>query len=244
MDQALPPTVTLSIVSHGQASLVRHLLSDLANLQPRNFDVIITVNVKEDEAAYRRHDLPVRIIRNAKPQGFGANHNAAFQLTTGPFFAVVNPDIRARDLRLSELLKTFDYAPNGACAPLVFSGQGAVEDSARRFPTAAGLVRRFFLGSRGPEYQWMADPIPVDWVAGMFVLFRSAAFRQVGGFDDRRFFMYYEDVDICARLRRQGWSVAFQPATHVVHDAQRASHRQFKHLRWHATSAVRYLTGF
>jgi N-acetylglucosaminyl-diphospho-decaprenol L-rhamnosyltransferase len=243
MLQPQSQSLSLSIVSHGQASLVGQLLSDLATLQPRHFDVIVTINIEEDEAAFQGHDLPIRILRNAKPKGFGANHNAAFRESTGAFFGVVNPDIRARDLRTPDVLKPFDEARTGACAPLVLSSSGQVEDSARRFPTAAGLVRRRLLGHRGPDYQWRADPILVDWVAGMFVVFRREAFTQVGGFDERRFFMYLEDVDICERLGAQGWSVVFQPSTSVVHDAQRASRRQFQHLRWHVTSALRYFTG-
>jgi hypothetical protein len=62
----------------------------------------------------------------------------------------------------------------------------------------------------------------------------------VGGFDER-FYMYYEDVDICRRLWGQGWSIVLQPAAVVIHDAQRASHRRLRHMRWHAASALRYL---
>jgi GT2 family glycosyltransferase len=128
-------------------------------------------------------------------------------------------------------------------APVVLSGQGQVEDSVRHFPTFTRLARRVLLRQRNPDYRWDRTPIEVDWTAGMFVLFRPEAFRAVGGFDDRRFFMYFEDVDICARLWRRGWSVVLQPQVSVVHDAQRASHRSMKHLRWHLTSAARYLSG-
>ena len=105
------------------------------------------------------------------------------------------------------------------------------------------LLRRVVLRDRALDYEWQGRSQAVDWVAGMFVMFRREAFAQVQGFDDQRFFMYFEDVDICRRLKGLGWDVRVQPAVRVVHDAQRASARQLKHLWWHLTSAARYLTG-
>lgn len=236
-------SLTLSIVSHGQAELIRPLLADLRRLDLPGLEVIITINVPEDEAAF--HDLPWpgAIIRNERPKGFGANHNAAFQHATSAFFAVVNPDIRLPTLALDALMSVMRDASTGAAAPVVLNAAGSVEDSVRRFPTIGGLVRRVLLKQRAPGYRWETDPIDVDWTAGMFVVFRREAFSDVCGFDDRRFFMYFEDVDICRRLHRAGWRVVLQPAATVVHDARRASHRSLKHFRWHLTSALRYLTG-
>ena len=76
----------------------------------------------------------------------------------------------------------------------------------------------------------------------MFVLFRKEAWESVKGFDER-YFMYFEDVDICRRLRRCGWEVKYDCRVTVQHDAQRASLRNLQHLRWHMRSALRYFTG-
>jgi GT2 family glycosyltransferase len=236
------PLVSLSVVSHGQAHLVAQLLGDLERLPRRDFEVVITSNVAESTAAYEGWSYPVRILTNNVPKGFGANHNAAFAQSRGQFFAVVNPDIRIPLLDLNAVLQPFEQGRVGAVAPLILSPEGEVEDSARHFPTIFRLIRRQLGRQRGPDYQWGTQPIAVDWVAGMFVMFRPQAFRELNGFDDKRFFMYMEDVDICERLGNQGWSVLLQPRTSVVHAAQRASHRNMKHLRWHIVSAFRYLT--
>lgn len=234
---------TLSVVSHGQAALVRQLLADLEVLHPTDVEVLLTVNIPEDESVFPQCTLPIRLIRNDRPQGFGANHNAAFALSRGQYFVVVNPDIRLPQLSLDRLREVIDRDRTGACAPLVINGGGSLEDSARRFPTLPRLLRRVVFRDRALDYEWRDEPQVVDWVAGMFVVFRREAFEQVGGFDERRFFMYFEDVDICRRLKRLKWAVRVQPAVRVVHDAQRASKRQLKHLWWHLTSAARYLTG-
>lgn len=236
-------TYTLSIVSHGQAALVRLLLSDLERWCAADVEVLLTLNVPEDEHGLVSSGFPLRVIRNAQPKGFGANHNVAFAGSHGAYFVVINPDIRLPRLPLDALRQVIDQDRTGACAPCVVNSLGDLEDSARRFPTVLRLLRRVVLRDHSLDYRWQGTPQEVDWVAGMFVMFRREAFEQVRGFDDARFFMYFEDVDICRRLKTLGWVVRVQPAVRVVHDAQRASARQLKHLWWHLTSAARYLTG-
>lgn len=239
----LPVQITLSIVSHGQASLIRDLLKDLATLPQQNFEVIITINLPEDESAYQGFSFPLRIIRNTLPKGFGENHNAAFEHSSTQWFAVVNPDIRTQSLNFEVLLSPFQRNSVAAVAPVVLSADGKVEDSARHFPTLLRFAKRVLLRQRKSDYAVQSSPYRVDWVAGMFVVFRREAFRQVGGFDARRFYMYLEDADICQRLGKEQWQVLVNPHVQVIHMAQRASRRNLKHMRWHAVSALRFLTG-
>jgi N-acetylglucosaminyl-diphospho-decaprenol L-rhamnosyltransferase len=236
-------TLSLSIVSHGQGSLVAHVLYDLIRLSPSDIEVLLTLNLPEDESVYPPCPFPVRVIRNATPQGFGANHNAAFAQSKGQFFVVVNPDIRLPSLNVEQLLEPMCDPKVGAVAPVVLNGDGGIEDSVRRFPTIVSLARRVLFQQRVPNYEWETQPIDVDWSAGMFVVFRRESYQAVNGFDHQRFFMYLEDVDICRRLNDQGWRIVLHPKVTVIHDAQRASRRSLKHMRWHLTSAFRYFTG-
>ena len=73
----------------------------------------------------------------------------------------------------------------------------------------------------------------------MFVLFRSADFEKLRGFDPK-FFLYYEDVDICVRAAKVGIGLIVCPSAVVIHDARRDSHRSLRHLRWHLASMGRY----
>jgi N-acetylglucosaminyl-diphospho-decaprenol L-rhamnosyltransferase len=246
LDAGAQPVLSVSVVSHGHGPMIAELLRDLAGVRGVSFEVIVTVNVPEagiGAVVAVEHPFPVRIIENASPKGFGANHNAAFGIARGGFFAVVNPDIRAQNADLASLVQLFERDTIAAVGPAVRSSRGAYEDSARRFPTTLSLLRRVATRVRTLDYQLLLDagkPFEVDWLAGMFIVFRREAFAAVGGFDER-FFMYYEDVDICRRLRARGWSIVLQPAAVVVHDAQRASHRHLRHMRWHVASALRYL---
>lgn len=138
------------------------------------------------------------------------------------------------------LLNPFHAANVGAVVPVILSPAGHIENSVRRFPSAPRLIKRTLFGKRAPDYAWEKALLDVDWVAGMFVVYRSAAFKTICGFDSR-YFMYMEDADICLRLKRAGWRTFLQPTCSVVHDARRASHRSFRHLSWHVSSAFRFL---
>jgi GT2 family glycosyltransferase len=204
-------------------------------------EIILTINVPENEELFGPElDIVNRVIRNTSPKGFGANHNTAFEVATGHYFVVVNPDIRLSAIELEDFRTVFKDPEVGACAPVVTTSDGSVEDSFRRFPSIFRLVRRVVLRDRQPDYTLLHGPFEVDWVAAMFVAYTAEAFRAAGGFDER-YFMYMEDADICRRLRDLRFKVVVQPSTSVIHDAQRASMRSWKHFGWHLRSTIRFL---
>lgn len=201
--------------------------------------VILTRNIPESEI---RSGNPERLtmIDNACPKGFGENHNAAFRQVRTPFFAVLNPDVRFGVNPFPTLLGCMRDGAAALSAPAVVNPSGALEDSARRFPSPLDLLCKAFGLHDGHLHYALGDPPrAVPWVAGMFMLFRSSDYAALCGFDEG-FFLYYEDVDICARSWRSGRRVVLCPQTCVVHDARRASRHDLRHMRLHAASMVRY----
>ena len=232
--------VSISIVSHGQFDLVKNLLDDLARFNTLPLEVILTLNVDEPIAfTLESHWLPITVIKNAVPKGFGANHNAAFRHAKGAFFCVLNPDVRLRSDPFSILITTLRDTGGGAIAPLIIAPNGTTEDSARHFPTPLSILSKLIGIASKTEYPLSVTPYSPDWIAGMFMLFPSETFRMIGGFDER-YFLYYEDVDICARLRKYGIGVISDPRVSCVHDARRTSHRNVRYMSWHLTSMCRY----
>jgi N-acetylglucosaminyl-diphospho-decaprenol L-rhamnosyltransferase len=238
------PILSFSIVSHGQIELIEKLLNDIYILSLVNIEIIITFNIPENFDCIKNFPLPLRIIKNNVQKGFGENHNSAFLVARGRYFIVVNPDIRIFSFDIDKLVNIMSGSNIGALAPQVLNSDGGIEDSIRKFPTILDILKRIFFRSYCTYYIWGDEIFDVDWAGGMFVVFNRHAFESVNGFDNKRFFMYYEDVDICQRLWGSGWRVIANPNIKVVHDAQRASRSSFKHLKWHLNSAVRYLLGF
>lgn len=237
------PTTVISVVSHRQGDLVRQLFLDMdRHWDTRRVSVILTVNVPETlpfEAS--QFSFPVLVVRNNQPQGFGANHNQAFQTSCADLFCVLNPDIRAHRDPLPALRQTLLNRDRLALvAPKIHGPEGGVEDSARRLLTPGRILRRVVLRQRESEYAiGDAAYLHPDWVAGMFMLVNARAFAEVGGFDER-YFMYCEDADLCMRLWQSRQGVELLPAGHVVHDAARTSHSNLKHLYWHISSLLRF----
>jgi N-acetylglucosaminyl-diphospho-decaprenol L-rhamnosyltransferase len=230
--------IAVSIVSHGHGDMVGRLVGQLLAF-PEVAQIILTLNVPESVAL--PDDARVTVIGNAEPKGFGANHNAAFAACTQTFFCPLNPDIEFDRNPFPVLSAALGDDRVALVAPLVRSPDGKIEDSMRRFPTPGSLLMKALGGSDGRYLvrQDQADFAP-EWVAGMFMLFRSRDFHDLGGFDEH-FFLYYEDVDICARVWQKGMKVLACPRGCVIHDAQRDSRRSLRHLRWHLMSMARFL---
>jgi GT2 family glycosyltransferase len=237
------PCLTISIVSHGQSHLIKDLISDLNGLKLKNVEIVITLNIPENESHYSCIQYPVTMVRNYKPKGFGENHNHAFSISKGDYFLVLNPDIRMNYFDVDSFLNPMHNSNVGLVGPIVKNSKGLMEDTIRKFPNLYKLIAKIFKDNSISDYEIGSHPFVVDWLAGMFMLFRREAFADVGGFDSKRFFMYYEDVDICKRLHKINWLVMVNPEMIVVHDAQRQSHKNLKHFIWHFTSAIRYTTG-
>ncbi|HYA28639.1 MAG TPA: glycosyltransferase family 2 protein, partial [Acidobacteriota bacterium] len=187
-----------------------------------------------------RESLKLSVCQNARPKGFAANHNTAFRASKGTYFCVLNPDVRLRQDPFPRLLAGLRDPDIGVIAPRVIDPEGRIEDNARRFPTLTTLFGKALGVSARLDYPMTSESFEPDWVAGMFMLFKAEAFRRVGGFDER-YFLYYEDVDICARLRAMGFQIRVDPMTTVIHDARRESHRNPGHLAWHLQSMLRFL---
>jgi GT2 family glycosyltransferase len=224
------------VVSHAQGAQVKLLLQDLnQHCRAVIAHVIVTCNVPEPLSfAAGDLDLPVEIIANPNPMGFGANHNQALARCASDWFLIVNPDVRLGSDVLTALLACVGER-DALLAPQEIDTQGAPLDGPRGPITPLELWRRRVLG-RPPT-----PPRRGGWVKGMFMLTRAGALRQVRGFDER-FFLYGEDADLCARLMLAGWRVVHVPQITVTHGWQRGSRRSLRHLRWHVVSLLRQWT--
>lgn len=239
---------TVSLISHGHGQEVLVLLQELGALPgtghgPAIRRVVLTLNQPEPAlaGALRQHVFPFELIltENQSPLGFGANHNRAFArdatLGASEAFGVFNPDLHLRGNPLAAMAQVLQQDPSaGAAYPRQVDSTGAPSDSERLLPTPRRLLARY-LGARGEEVAAGARP---DWVNAACLLLRREAYEQIGGFDER-YHMYCEDVDLCLRLQLAGWGLVRADDAVVEHAAQRASHRNLRHLAWHLASLGR-----
>jgi N-acetylglucosaminyl-diphospho-decaprenol L-rhamnosyltransferase len=218
--------------------MVAELAADLLGC-PEISRVLVTQNVAE--ATKHPRDDRLEVIRNSMPRGYGANQNAAFATVGTPFFCVLNPDIRLKQNPFPALLSHFVDGGLALVAPKILDPSGVEEDSARREPTFGNLFAKALGGEDGTYSKAgggrLLEP---DWLAGMFMLFRSGSFQKIGGFDEK-YFLYYEDVDLCKRLRLGGFKILQDRTVEVVHHARRESRKNLRYACWHLASMARYL---
>jgi N-acetylglucosaminyl-diphospho-decaprenol L-rhamnosyltransferase len=144
-----------------------------------------------------------------------------------PFVVVANPDVTvspgATERLVAALISDRTLALAG---PTMLDADGSLLQTARAFPSIrrsgvqalAGVMRpggRAASAYRARNWQ-RAEERYVDWVSGAFFVVRRNAFEAVGGFDER-YFMYVEEVDLCWRLARAGWKVAYVKEAVVTH---------------------------
>ena len=240
------PLLTLSIVSHGDAEKIRRLLASLREheLDPARFQVILTDNLRNDLPDF--DSLPswssLQILRNGCPLGFAENHNRAFELAEGKYFAILNPDLLFEQPVFDRLINSLHANQADLVAPKIIDENGFVQDSFRDMPTPFELIRR-----RLPGYSFESPSsdenglIHPDWIAGMFWLMPADVYRKLGGMD-RKFRLYFEDVDFCTRARLRGMKILVDAKVQVRHDAQRSSRRSLHFLLLHTQSAFRFFT--
>lgn len=242
------PDFSISIVSHGHRALVLSLLQDLADIKRRGIEVILTWNLaaEANEIDLSKIPFPVTIIVNSTPKGFAANHNFAFKQSKGANFVVINPDIRLPADPFDALLDVLHITPNAICAPLILNTHYDREDSARFFPSPWKLLKKAMAKAFGISLALEQIPsknnfLTPDWIAGMFMVCPRVIYAELNGLSER-YFLYYEDVDFCARAQLRGVKILVTSKAFAIHDARRESHRNLRFLAWHIASAFKFFT--
>lgn len=227
--------LSIVIVTYNSATLINTLLQHLfSEIHHANFDgdaeVVLVDNGSHDGTAdlvTRKHPW-VKLVPNRVNLGFAAGNNLAAQHANGRYLLLLNPDAMPAPGALARGIALMDANPDvGMAGGELRNVRGEHEPSARMFPTLrdefftmSGLAAKYPLSRTLArlDRRW-ADPemdAAVDWVPGAFVFLPRHVFQDMGGFDER-FFMYYEEVDLCRRLRSAGYRVQYWPALKATH---------------------------
>ncbi len=176
----------------------------------------------------RRRIPDVDVVDPGTNLGYGAAANRGAAATTSPTLLVCNSDLEVGPGSIEVLAEALAARPRcGLVGPLIRDAGGRRYPSARRFPSLTDSAGHALLGLFAPDNRFTrsyhqahlagaSDAQDVDWLSGACLLVRRSAFEEVGGFDES-YFMYAEDVDLCWRLARAGWTATYVPAAEVTH---------------------------
>jgi N-acetylglucosaminyl-diphospho-decaprenol L-rhamnosyltransferase len=216
-------------------------------------DIVVVDNGSKDGSvsALRAAVPDVRVVRSPGNVGYARAANLGIAASRAPLVAVLNPDTRVDPGTAGVLVERLESQPRvGACGPRILNADGSVYPSARRVPSVPVAIGHGILGLWWPTNPFTARyreldadssrPRLVDWVSGAAIWLRRDALDAVGGWDER-YFMYMEDVDLCWRLRRAGWEIAFEPAAEVEHlQGAFTARRPYRMLLEHHRSAWKF----
>jgi hypothetical protein len=256
----MTPQVAIIVVNYNTgADTIACVASALHDLGAVAADTFVVDNASADDSVtLLGSDPAIQLITNGTNRGFGAAINQAVKLTRAPLLWMLNPDCRVMPGTYRALADTLTrHSECAIAAPQLLNADGSVQASARGEPGAwtglfgrHGLLTRFFPNAAAARKNLPAadlvasgvDSAPVDWVMGAAMLVDRDAFERVGRFDER-YFLYWEDADLCRRLRNAGFTTRYVPRARVRHpggaSAKTASRLATKAFH---DSAYRYYT--
>jgi GT2 family glycosyltransferase len=229
------PDVSAILVNYNAGPELRYALRSIADELPgSSWEAVVIDNASIDGSADLVAEFAPQasLVRNKRNVGFAAAVNQALRRTSAPFVLVMNPDCRLVGGAVAALRAELER--HRTCAmvgPRILDPDGSVQGSARGDPDMlTGLFGRTALLRRAlPELaiskrnvvaddprQTNGASVTVDWISGACILARREALRAVEGFDER-YFLYWEDADICRRLRAEGYHVRYVPAATAIH---------------------------
>lgn len=192
-----------------------------------DFEVVVVDN--DQESAVPEMPYPVRLIRNPENVGFARACNQGIIASGGECVVLVNPDTLVEGDFFECLKEFFEENPEaGVAGPRIVDGEGNLQLSARKeLGFVSGILGRTSLLTRlfpknpllkhlFPAANKLSGPTVVDWVSGACMVIRRRTIEEIGPIDER-FFMYFEDADLCRRARGAGWLVYYLPQVEVLH---------------------------
>ncbi len=183
-----------------------------------------------------------QLIRNSTNLGFAVAVNQGIQSTTAEDVLLLNPDCIVQPHSIARLQLAMQREDCGAVGGLVFGFDGREQAGCRRRdPTLARSVVKLlgklgiWFGLQGVDLTMESlpkSPIQVDAVSGAFMMIRRESFDAIGGMDEG-YFLHFEDLDLCRRLRNAGMPVLFVPSVSVLHRQGASSRERSFKVEWH-----------
>jgi GT2 family glycosyltransferase len=232
------------VVTYNSEREIGPCLRSLAGLE----EVVVVDNDSKDGTCDAVAGLggAVRLIRNTANRGFATAVNQGFAATSSPLVLIANPDIVLRE-GLDQLIAAFDDPKVGAAGGKLVNPSGGVQEgfNIRALPKPSALAFEVL----GLNRLWPSNPVNrryrqigcnsnetrfVEQPAGAFLMVRREVWRTVGGLDERFFPVWFEDVDLCWRIRGAGYRICYVPGAWAEHEGAHSIKALPVHLRQRA----------
>ncbi len=201
--------LSIIVVNHNTADMLVRCLHSIRSQHSNDAEAIVVDNASQDGSVMvLRNAFPwVKLIANRQNLGFAKANNQAVEFATGDYIYFLNPDTEIKEGAFSAIIEFMVVNPEvGLAGTRILNPDGSPQSSVETRYPGERHSRGELSGLRGD----------IAWVLGASMIIRRSVFRDIGGFDER-FFMYGEDLDLCAAVRMAGWKIGFIPNAVVVH---------------------------
>ena len=224
------PEVAIIIVNTNTRDWLHQCLLSLRDNDDVEREVVVIENDSEDSSREMlQEEFPeVKVIVNEEKFGFAYNNNLGAKASTAPVLLFLNPDTKVPPGSLRHMLNAIEHRPDmGVFGGKIFDGKDGIERSTGKFPTLTSIFLDRILGYAPPlhpllqrfsqrHYSGYETARSVDWVTGADLWIRRQLFESVGGWDSA-IFLYYEDQDLCYKVKRAGYGVFYTPTSTIYH---------------------------
>jgi len=221
--QASSVSYEIIVVDNNSTDGTREYLSNIALEQYRNIDKKRKQSKRLNgyKANANERSIPLKVIFNNDNLGFAKAVNQGIRKSRGEYLLLLNSDTIVPSQTLEKMIKFAQKKKNvGIIAPKLLDKNGKTsQPSCYHLPTIKGAIKEFWLGQKGAFNKYLprgGNPVKPEAAVGAAMLIPRAVYDVVGEFDEK-YFMYYEDLDYCRRVREAGFAVYYLPTAKIIH---------------------------
>lgn len=183
-------------------------------------EIIVVDNGSEDGSVEMVEKFKVELIKNKNNFGFAKANNQGIRIAKGEYILLLNSDTEVKPGCLEKLVEfAKEHSWAGVIGARLLNPDGSIQPSVYHFPTLLRAMKEYWLGQKGTCEKYAPKdkrPVEVEAVVGAAMLIPKKVFDKVGLLDER-YFMYFEDLDFCRRVKRAGLKVLYLPQAEIIH---------------------------
>ncbi|MCK5614502.1 glycosyltransferase family 2 protein [Candidatus Pacearchaeota archaeon] len=221
--------LSIALVNWNSCDLTRNCIeSIIRNVDDIPYEIIVVDNNSTDGSIQMiENNFPNAIlIKNKDNLGFAEANNQAFDVSQGEYFLLLNTDTIVHDKAIQKMIGFLEQNPKvGAVTCKLLNSDGSIQYNMHRtFPTFIKIISGFIYKNLGLRSKWAEDYLmlnnqfdkteKIEQAAGACILLETETLNEIGGlFDSQKYPLYFNDVDLCYRLYKNGFPV------YLMHDA-------------------------
>lgn len=215
-------SISVMIITFNNEQTILDCIQSVLNSKG-DIEIIVVDNNSTDSTLIKLRQFEDKLILKSldKNTGFSKANNIAAKLANGKYFVFLNPDTKLQtNQQLLDLVQVLESNPNyGLIGPKLILGNGKIQKTVRNLPSVTRAIEAYLFGNKSaydfyiPEAN---DLTEVESVVGACIVIRKETFEEVKGFDEK-FFLYFEDIDLCRKIKTRGLKIGFLPSVEVVH---------------------------